>query len=246
MSIEYVLPEFQSYESLPVLPDLDTVIWKWTREQVQEWWEVASAVAKHNQGVYRHNHQTRTVWRQIFETNGGKPWGVRGTASLKWFDTAMDALGDPQHSSPNMHDAYGYRTFTLRDEQVRPHAAVSKSPSTLMEVWDGARRLQGHWEIQQSSKTNEEAVLMGMATKLGVDPAGFESVASFLIAVQEAAQDAWVQENYPNGTEVDIDCCYHCDTWEVGDNRCSCGNRRVYLDIQGNVVTGFYAYPQGH
>lgn len=36
---------------------------------------------------------------------------------------------------------------------------------------------------------------------------------------------------YPRGATVSIDdnVC-ECETWTVGERRCSCGNRRMYLD----------------
>ena len=57
-----------------------------------------------------------------------------------------------------------------------------------------------------------------------------------------AARDAWIASNFPDGTEVEHDQCNGCDTWTVGERRCFCGNRRMYLEIGGNVVDGFYGY----
>jgi hypothetical protein len=44
-------------------------------------------------------------------------------------------------------------------------------------------------------------------------------------------------EEYPNGTEVEIDdnIC-ECASWTVGENRCSCGARRIYLDVIDDMV----------
>jgi len=51
------------------------------------------------------------------------------------------------------------------------------------------------------------------------------------------------EEKYPDGTELDIDICDECDIWVVGDHRCSCGNIRVELISEGNIVDGIYFYP---
>ena len=33
------------------------------------------------------------------------------------------------------------------------------------------------------------------------------------------------------GDEIEIDDNYcECASWTIGENRCSCGNRRIYLD----------------
>lgn len=52
------------------------------------------------------------------------------------------------------------------------------------------------------------------------------------------------EENYPDGTELDLDGCDFCSSWIVGDHRCSCGNRRVSLECDGIFLDGtgyFYA-----
>ena len=63
------------------------------------------------------------------------------------------------------------------------------------------------------------------------------------VSANDIARDKWVEENYPDGEEVPFDQCNFCDSWIVGERRCSCGNRRVYLEIEGNAIDGFFAYP---
>lgn len=46
------------------------------------------------------------------------------------------------------------------------------------------------------------------------------------------------------GKVIDIKCCDYCNSWSVGEHRCFCGNRRMYLTIDGNIVDGFYHYPE--
>jgi methylaspartate ammonia-lyase len=46
------------------------------------------------------------------------------------------------------------------------------------------------------------------------------------------------------GEVIDIKCCDYCNSWTVGENRCFCRNRRMYLTIDGNIVDGFYHYPE--
>ena len=52
--------------------------------------------------------------------------------------------------------------------------------------------------------------------------------------------------NSMNGMELNFDQCGECDSWIVGEHRCSCGNRRVDLEISGNIVDGFSSYPQAY
>ena len=153
MTLNYVLPEFEQYKALPKIPRMDTVIWEWSLEQVQEWWDAAKEVEEFNRRVYRHNQETRALWRRIFEARGGKPWGARGTGSLKWFDTAMEALGYPKHSTPSVNDAWSYQILTLRGKVIRPYQAVNFSPCTLMDVWKGAHQQQEEWLKRQDGSS---------------------------------------------------------------------------------------------
>lgn len=41
---------------------------------------------------------------------------------------------------------------------------------------------------------------------------------------------------------IGITCCDYCTDYTVGDRRCSCGNRRVCIEIEGNVIDGFFHY----
>lgn len=65
--------------------------------------------------------------------------------------------------------------------------------------------------------------------------------------VNEFMEERWVQENYPDGTEVYLKhACDECSTWIVGERRCSCGNRRITLNVEGDFIKGFYAYPEAY
>jgi hypothetical protein len=36
------------------------------------------------------------------------------------------------------------------------------------------------------------------------------------------------------GKTIEIKCCDECSKWTVGEHRCSCGNRRMYLEFDGD------------
>jgi hypothetical protein len=65
----------------------------------------------------------------------------------------------------------------------------------------------------------------------------------FFDLIDNQAREKWIEENYPDGTELDIECCHECSSWTVGEHRCSCGNRRMELYVEGNFFDGFTAYP---
>ena len=59
----------------------------------------------------------------------------------------------------------------------------------------------------------------------------------------EKAREFWIDDNYPDGTEMDCSCCDECGSWNVGEHRCNCGNRRVGLSVDGGIGS-FYAYAE--
>lgn len=62
--------------------------------------------------------------------------------------------------------------------------------------------------------------------------------------INEHMGDKYLNEHYKDGDEVDLDHeCDYCNTYIVGENRCDCGNRRIYIEVEGDVFDGFYCYP---
>lgn len=56
------------------------------------------------------------------------------------------------------------------------------------------------------------------------------------------------KEEYREGLEGDEIDVTHGDgddcTWQIGDYRCTCGNNRYYLEVDGNMKDGYYSYGQ--
>jgi len=52
----------------------------------------------------------------------------------------------------------------------------------------------------------------------------------------ELAANAWKKENYPIGTEIRLDnnIC-ECESYIMGETRCSCGNRRISTGVDGTL-----------
>lgn len=94
----------------------------------------------------------------------------------------------------------------------------------------------------EDKKVLKAAAALNFAEKHGLKA---EDGIDIISLVEEKAEELWVKENYPEGTEMSGGC-QECDTWNVGDYRCSCGNRRVQLTVEGNFYDGFYAYAEGY
>lgn len=136
-------------------------------------------------------------------------------------------------------------TWEKRDKPS-PHVIIvdgeemrsSRSPVTLMGLVKQIRERIARKKAAERTVTKEQLLAASMAAQYGIDVNDPDLVQK----VRAKDQERWVEENYPNGTEVDIDCCDFCDTWTVGEHRCSCGNRRMYLDVSGGI-RDWWAYP---
>ena len=73
------------------------------------------------------------------------------------------------------------------------------------------------------------------------------SAVEIIKTVEKVAKERYLKENYPDGTTIDLEGnCSECNEYVVGDSRCSCGNIRVHLEIDGNALTGYFVNPVRH
>ena len=56
------------------------------------------------------------------------------------------------------------------------------------------------------------------------------------------AGDDFVEFQGQNCNDYLDDDAMECAGWQVGERRCDCGNRRVYIETGGDATNGFYAF----
>ena len=237
---------FQNYTPIPRI-NLQTVVDNWPEDQVVTWENQVKETIEHNRTVYLHNQEIIDRWLSIFKATGHNPIGSRGGVA-SWYKEALTALGKPTGIPVSCaSDCYSNQTVVLAGQRYdSPMKITGHSPYTLLEVVQKARGIIQHaMETAQKNKTLE-ARLLGLAPSLNINPSAFSSTSDFLSAISGAAKTRWVESNYPTGTAMDFDGCEYCSEWAVGERRCSCGNRRVSLCVDGDPVIGFHAYPEPH
>ena len=62
-----------------------------------------------------------------------------------------------------------------------------------------------------------------------------------IATANETAREKAIEEASSNG-EVDHSCCNECSSWDPNEPRCSCGNRRMYWEDDGDF-TNMTVYP---
>jgi hypothetical protein len=75
-----------------------------------------------------------------------------------------------------------------------------------------------------------------------------ESISSDeVIADSEEDAIAFWLESHTDGTEVGIDSnICECETWVVGEPRCSCGDRRIHAEAILLDTNCYLVYPDAH
>jgi len=226
--------EFRSFEYRCSI-NLQTVCDSWTDEMVAGWEAQSKAVDEVNKATWTHNNDVERAWTAFFVAKGYK-----NKSSLK---KVMEMLGKPTYF-PSSGNVWENQTLLIDGKQFSPYQIVGFSPYTLTDVVKKYRDRKAYLEKCEKGSETLRLKLVSMAPEFGLSASSFDSMDTFLAAVDEKAREKWISENFPDGTVLNLNGCSECNMWTVGDHRCSCGNRRVYLGIEGDVLSGFYAFPE--
>lgn len=69
-----------------------------------------------------------------------------------------------------------------------------------------------------------------------------EDNSQLIMEVQDRAEQKYREELEAQDEPLHHKCCDDCSSWDMGSNRCSCGNVRLELSIEGNILDGLYHY----
>lgn len=177
--------------------------------------------------VRRRHFEISKEWADLFTSRGAVVRPKSGGGNLKWFDNLMESMGfEVRTTSQNwLHNNQWYSGDLRRCiSDYRYKKQMEERASKEQDVW---------FKIGAAAGT----------PYLGGDIAAY--IKTVRAAHVEAARAAWYEEN-PEGTEVYIKFCDECSAWEVGQYRCSCGNRRVYLDYDVGHDGDVWFYPAPH
>lgn len=100
---------------------------------------------------------------------------------------------------------------------------------------------------EQKEKKNLDLLRASIeyATKNKIDISWLSTNAQVIEHVNEVAKNDYLKKELPDGTEVYLKHgCYECSTYYMGERRCSCGNRRISIEVEGDLLEGFHYYPE--
>lgn len=205
-------------------------------ERLENEWKI---IHKANDEIYKKNKEIMLKMikqlEDLFKSLGMKcykykKFGLTKTGVYKEFKALTDAL---QWKFPKFPDYPNPYSLKYKNEEYR------SSGSTLVEKVKYIKEQIKRADNIANLKNKEYLLAASLASKYNIsldDPLLLEKV-------REANKEEFIQKEFPIGTAVHIKCCDECSTWYVGDHRCSCGNCRMYLDVDGSI-NNWYAWGQ--
>lgn len=206
-------------------------------ENLEKEWNITEqenkTVAEANRIV---NEQIKQEIIDLFKKIGLLTYKKSSTGKIigeyKEFKAALEALNESYPKYERNHKPQP-RSITINKKEYR-----SNRSNSLVQLVHEIRDVIKQETAQKHKETAIFAKAASLATGYGIaldDP-------DLLDKVRESDKEKWVTEHYPEGTVLDHSSCDNCSSWTVGEHRCSCGNRRMYLEIDGDIGS-WYAYP---
>lgn len=247
------MTQYKKYPKANLIREWDKLI-ELTKEEVEELYKEWKEIEQENQQIAKENSINKTAkLGEIVDYLKSQGIDVfkykkntiipQKTGYQAWF---QKNVADPVSSEyPSFPPGFPYAhmgSVTINGIEVYNN----QSPTNLVELHS---RIQHQYNCQkeESEKTNQLLIKsIEYATKNGISVEGIPSD-KIVEHVNEAAKEKYLEENVPVGSEVYLKhACDECSTYIVGDRRCSCGNRRIYIEVEGDIIDGFYYYPEAY
>lgn len=162
----------------------------------------------------------------FLSSKGLNGWEYTGKSMKKTTAKHLDAI------NIKLSEKYRYNDYSIANEMsmmekyiklTLEKRAQSERETAAKET--AARAFAALLETAKDWMTAEE---LQTATSLGATPEQIENL---------------IKDRYEKskiGESISISCCSECDTYIMGDRRCSCGNRRISAYAEGYFWNGKY------
>jgi len=208
------------------------------RAKALELWGQCITIHAENKDALAHNIKMRDAIYAFM-----KVAGISQTYSTWDYKTSRSRnRTETKHNAGYVEDVK--RLFTTDDGFA---AAERKHKDCLDRIARWEKDMADEAEKKKKEKEAEDkkmrklATAMQLAEKYGI--VDYDNNDDLFSLVNDRARHDFLAAEYADGTEVTHSCCEECSTWTVGEHRCSCGNRRMYLETDGDFFEGFTAYP---
>ncbi|WP_460271550.1 hypothetical protein [Bacillus sp. NEAU-Y102] len=238
--------EYKAYPNAHLLSNWGELI-KLSRDEVvgivADWEEIEKYNDELNKEMYtkRQEEQQKAVTAMQSLGIQVKKYNRRSvvpkfTGYVPWFKkNVLDEL-DKKYPSCNCDKPYAH----MCEKEVNGVKLYNnQSPTNLVQLYDRIT-WQYNRKIKEVSKADKLLVKsIQYAAENGIDIEGL-SPKDIVKAVDEVARDKY-REEIVTWEEVDLKHgCSECNTYVMGEHRCSCGNARISISIEGDILDGFY------
>lgn len=224
-----------------------------TEEEVQaleeEWGEIKEYNEKVQQEIYEQRKAEQEEIEAFLKSKGieTKRYSKSSTFKVlryqKWFEkNILDVIREKYPTNIPNYPYAGISNQKVKGIEIYNNC----SPTTLTELHNRVN-YQYNQKKQEADKQNKLLIAsIQYATEHNVNIEGYESEA-IIRTVDDYAKERYREKNIPDGTKIELkNECYDCSTYIVGEHRCSCGNRRIGMTVEGNIIDGFYHYPEAY
>lgn len=120
----------------------------------------------------------------------------------------------------------------------------NQSPTNIVELHERVT-WQYNMKKREANKVDKlliKSIEYAASNNIDIEDYSSEDIIS---TVHHVAREKFLEENCPSGTEIYLKhACSECSTYIMGEHRCSCGNRRISIQVDGDLISGFDYYPE--
>jgi hypothetical protein len=244
---------YKAFPQANLIREWDKLL-KLSKEEVvalyEQWKDIEKENRETNTKMYNEKNEKINEVAKYLKSTGIDPYKYKVKGFFKetsgfqaWFK--KNIADEISKKYPYYHNTmpYGHPTkVTVNGVELWNN----QSPTTIVELhekitWQYNSKIR---EVQKVDKLLVKSI--EYATKNGINIEDFEPK-DVISIVSEHAKDQYLKEECPDGTEVYLKhACYECSTYTMGERRCSCGNRRISISVEGDLIDGFYHYPEAY
>lgn len=97
-------------------------------------------------------------------------------------------------------------------------------------------------QVDKTDKLLVKAITYATLHEIDIDDLTPKQI---IMVVDEQAKENYLKENVPVGTELHLkNECNECSSFTRGEHRCSCGNVRIQITVEGDLIDGYYHYTE--
>ncbi len=186
-------------------------------------------------------------WKVFKKKKRGRGWTattIRGDLYTHWKKAIEDLKTWVPMRTPKVVD---FGTSNCQYELMYNNVTLTvrfSQPHTIQEIFDKSVSEIKRYEQGVAKENKHLVVAKEFLDKRNEDYSELITAKDIIELAEELAKEEYYQEVKDTVIDVQHSDGDDCE-WLVGSsNRCECGFNRYYLEIEGNLIDGYYSYGQ--